>query len=136
LARKHEGHRADALLLACYSLAVMNGAVVATVIAAGLGSRIGVLPRPISMWKNQRRERAMREAVEATGIPLDFNIKLTWLKNGKTKIVPFGPGFGWSKWEVAHLLLIKYEGAFIVGEEKKGLFGRRDDRCHAEMVKS
>jgi hypothetical protein len=96
----------------------------------------GIIPRPINMWKNERREREIRKIVESVGIPLDFTIKVTYLKNGNEETFPITSwqawnNFGWSKWELA-FWLFKYEGSMIVGEKKEGFFGY-DTRRRVEI---
>jgi hypothetical protein len=109
--------------------------VSSVMLSAGRGA---IIPRPINMWKNQRRERAIREAVEETGIPLDFKVKITRLKDGKVLangVISTWMAWNWrscSKWELAYDLF-RFKGSFLIGKEKEGLW-RQDTRVRFEIV--
>jgi hypothetical protein len=101
------------------------------------GGRGAIIPRPINIWKNERRERAMREAVEATGIPLDFTVKITRLRDGKETVGQISTWFAWnnlscSKWELAYDLF-RFRGSYEFGKEREGIF-RVNTKHRVEIV--
>ena len=65
-----------------------------------------IVPRPVNMWKNQRRSRAFRDILEGAKIGTDFQVKVT-CKNKEPKIHSLGRAayrIGCDKWELAFYL--------------------------------
>jgi hypothetical protein len=71
------------------------------------GGRGGIFPRPINMWKNQRRTRAFKDAVEASGAPLTFQVRVTFKgKQPKVSSLTWAAlNVGCDKWELAYYLV-------------------------------
>jgi hypothetical protein len=88
--------------------AKITGMMSINLLAAGLGSgsRVGVaiIPRPVNIWKNQRRSRAIRDALEEAGVQLDFKVKVTF-KNKEPKIC----SLTWASWDIGKNSEIKAE---------------------------
>jgi len=98
--------------------AKINGMIGISILAAGLGGGrvVGeIIPRPVNMWKNQRRSRAFQDALEEAGIPLDFRVKVTF-KNEEPKIC----SLTWASWDIG---CDKWELAYHLAKDGSCFFG-------------
>ena len=108
-----EKHTANKFVDGAIVAAKITGTMGMTALLAGIGGAMGsrttgaIIPRPINMWKNQRRTRSFRDALEEAGATIDFAIKVTD-KDNKSKVYSL-TGASWKigcdKWELAYHLV-------------------------------